>query len=127
MLKYNDLSNAQKKLVDTFVEYHPELASAETITSKQMHTIWHEIFNNREAGAPKLGYPHWLSKNNQVSRGVLAFPGPETKGLTEQEKADYEKSEIQSIVDDVEVTVKPVSGYTEDEFLDELRANGINV
>lgn len=124
MLKYSDLSKGQKRCIDAFVKYHPELASAETLASKDMYHIWHEIFNDRSSGAPKIGYPHWLSKNNQIRRGVLAFPGPESKGLTEQEQTELEKSKLQKILDNSD---QDEVEFSDDEFMAELKANGIEV
>lgn len=123
MLTYKDLTNSQKKCIDTFIEYHPELASAAEITSKEVHTIWHEIFNQRSNGAPVLAYPHWLSKNNQIRRGVHSFPSP--SGTTSvSEKMQEDKKSLQKIIDSLEPVKKDNS---EEEFLDELRANGITV
>lgn len=125
MLKYTDLSKGQKKLIDAFIEHRPELASAETLASKEMYHIWHEIYSKREDGAPKVGYPHWLSKNNQIRRGILAFPGPDSKGLTDAEMTTLEKSKLQKILDNsVEDGVESIN---DDEFMAELRANGIEV
>lgn len=124
MLKYSDLSKGQKRLIDAFVQYRPELATAETLASKDMYHIWQEIFADRANGGPKVGYPHWLSKHNQIRRGVLAFPGPQSKGLTEAEQTELEKSKLQKILDNSD---QDQVEFSDAEFMDELRANGIEV
>jgi hypothetical protein len=125
MLKYSDLSKGQKRCIDAFVEHRPELASAETLASKDMYYIWQEIFAKRADGGPKIGYPHWLSKFNQLERGMLAFPGPNSKGTSKKTSAkaqsELEKSQLQRIIDTSDVVID------EDEFAAELKANGITV
>ena len=124
MLTYADLSKGQKKLIDAFVQYRPELANAETLSSKDMYYIWQEIFADRANGGPKVGYPHWLSKHNQIRRGILAFPGPQSKGLSEAEQSELEKSKLQKILDNSD---QDEVEFSDAEFMDELRANGIEV
>lgn len=124
MLTYAKLSKGQKKLVDAFVEHRPELASAETINSKDMYHIWQEIYAKRATGGPKVGYPHWLSKNNQISRGVLSFPAPNAKGLSQKEIANLEKSKLKKIIETSEADDVQIS---DQDFLAELRASGIEV
>jgi len=124
MLTYADLSKGQKKLIDAFIQYRPELATADTLNSKDMYYIWQEIFADRANGGPKVGYPHWLSKNNQIRRGVLAFPGPQSKGLTEEQRTELEKSKLQKILDN---STEDEVEFRDDEFMAELKANGIEV
>jgi hypothetical protein len=119
MLKYADLSKGQKRCIDAFVERRPELASADTLASKDMYYLWQEIYADRKAGAPKIGYPHWLSKHNQIQRGLLSFPGPMSTGDT----SALEKSKLQKILNES----NPVEEANEEEFLAELRENGIQV
>lgn len=124
MLKYANLSKGQKKLIDAFVAARPELATADTIKSKDMYHIWQEIYAKRTDGGVKVGYPHWLSKHNQISRGVLSFPGPQSAGLSATQVASLEKSKLQKIIDTSDTDGVEIS---DTEFLDELRANGIEV
>ncbi len=120
MLKYSDLTKGQKRCIDAFVERYPELASAETITTKEIQKIFWEIHETRAAGAPKIGYPLWISKNNQVARGVHAFPGPQSTG----NQTELAKSKLQKILDTSD-TVEVESN--DEDFLAELRDNGISV
>lgn len=119
MLKYADLSKGQKRCIDAFVEHRPELASADTLASKDMYYIWQEIYAKRGDGGVKIGYPHWLSKHNQIQRGLLSFPGPNSTGDT----TALEKSKLQKILNESD----PVEEANEEEFLAELRENGIQV
>lgn len=120
MLKYADLTKGQKRCIDAFVERYPELASAETICTKDIQKIFWEVHGTRAAGAPKIGYPLWISKNNQVARGVHAFPGPQSTG----DQTELAKSKLQKILDGSD-SVEVESNN--EEFLAELRANGITV
>jgi hypothetical protein len=119
MLKYSDLTKGQKRCIDAFVTYRPELASAETIATKDLFVLWQEIYSQRANGAPKVGFPNWLSNNNQIQRGLLSFPGPNSTGNA----TALEKSKLQKILNDSD----PVEEVNDDEFMAELRANGIEV
>lgn len=117
MLKYSDLTKGQKRCIDAFIAHRPELAKADTITTKEVYNLWNEIYAQRGQGGAKVGYPNWLPKYNQVQRGLVYFPGPNSTG----EKSALEKSKLQKIINDSEATV------SDDEFEAELRANGIQV
>jgi hypothetical protein len=43
MLKYSDLTKGQKKTIDAYVAHRPELATAETLASKDINIIWNEL------------------------------------------------------------------------------------
>jgi hypothetical protein len=125
MLKYADLSKGQKRCIDAFISLNPKLASAETITTKEVQKLFWDLHEKRTDGAPKIGYPLWLSANNTISRGVFAFPGPKSSGSVKDAVAKQTaaaKKKLEKIIEDAE----PVS-IDEDEFTAELRANGIQV
>lgn len=124
MLKYTDLTKAQKNAIDAMVQYEPSLSSAETVATRDIHFLVMKIYGDRKSGGPKIGYPNWLTKHNSVKRGVVAFPGPQSKGLTEQEKTELEKSKLQKILDESQ---SDEVEFSDAEFMDELRANGIEV
>jgi hypothetical protein len=126
MLKYSDLSKGQRKCIDTFVAHDAKFATADTITSKHMYNTWKEIFKKRVAGSAdwNIGYPHWLSKNNQIERGLLAFPGPRSVELSKDAVDSLEKSKLQKIIN---TSKEDTLGISDDEFLAELKANGIEV
>lgn len=125
MLKYSDLTKGQKRCIDAFVSLRPELASASTITTKEVQKLFWTLHDERANGAPKVGYPLWLSANNTISRGVFAFPGPKSPASVKVAAAKQTaaaKKKLEEILEDSE----PVS-IDEDEFAAELRANGIQV
>lgn len=125
MLKYSNLSKGQKRCIDAFISIRPELASADTITTKEVQKLFWTLHDGRSNGGPKIGYPLWLSANNTVSRGVFAFPGPKSAGSVTASVAKQNaaaKQKLEKIIEDSE----PVS-IDEDEFEAELRANGIQV
>jgi hypothetical protein len=125
MLKYSDLTKGQKKTIDAYVAHRPELASAETLGSKDINIIWNELFVLRAKGGVKVGYPNWLTRFNSIDRGNVSFPGPGSKGLSKTEVATLEKSKLQKILDSSEQDV--VESISDDEFMAELKANGIEV
>jgi hypothetical protein len=125
MLKYSDLTKGQKKTIDAYVAHRPELASAETLGSKDINIIWNELFALRAKGGVKVGYPNWLTRFNSIDRGNVSFPGPGSKGLSKTEVATLEKSKLQKILDSSEQDV--VESISDDEFMAELKANGIEV
>jgi hypothetical protein len=125
MLKYSDLSKGQRKCIYAYVAHRPELATADTIVSKEIYSIFKELEALRATGGEKVGYPNWLLKHNQIQRGVHAFPGPKSKGLTQTEMDSLEKSKLQKMLDSSpDDTVESID---DDEFVAELRANGIEV
>ena len=125
MLKYSDLTKGQKKTIDAYVAHRPELANAETLASKDINIIWNELFALRAKGGVKVGFPNWLTRFNHIDRGTVAFPGPGSKGLSKAEVATLEKSKLQKILDSSEQDM--VESISDDEFMAELKANGIEV
>jgi hypothetical protein len=117
MLKYADLTKGQKRCVDAFVEQCPELDSADTVTTKQIQKVFWEIHETRAAGSPKIGYPLWLNVNS-VQRGMFAWPGPNSTGQVEAAK-----TKLKQILSESD----PVESVNEEDFLAELRENGISV
>lgn len=118
MLKYSALTKGQKRCVDAFIERSPELASAESISTKQIQKLFWEIHETRAADTPKIGYPLWL-KVNTVQRGLFAWPGPQSTG----DGTELAKSKLSKILGESVV----VQSVDEAEFLAELRDNGITV
>lgn len=126
MLTYADLSKGQKRCIDAFVALRPELASAETITTKEVQSLFWQLHEQRESGAAKIGYPLWLSANNTISRGVFAFPGPNSVTTKVYGKPKATKTLGKQKLDKIMQDSIPVEIDT-DEFEAELRANGIQV
>lgn len=118
MLKYAELTKAQKRFVDAVVATFPEVAKVGTVSRKELEYIYWELNAKRETGGEKVGFPNWLTGPNKVSRGVFQLPMPEavaakTKKSELDEKTRFEKiieeadtdeyydEEVASIVDDL--------------------------
>lgn len=151
MLKFNELSMSQKKAVVAIVQHTPALKKTGRVTLKEIIAVTQDLASKRSQGAPKIGYPNWLFKENKVERGIYQLPVPTDEEVKEFNAAisapkvkkakvgatkkvvakkvattdtELEKSRLQNIIDESEVAEE----FTSDqEFLDELRANGINV
>lgn len=123
MLTYKDLSASQRKCIDTFIQYYPEMKTATEITSKQIRSMCQEIYKKRSSGAPVIAFPNWLAKHNQLRRGVHAFPSP-LGNKTEKQILTDEKKSLEKLIDTLEPQNKDDS---DKQFLAELRANGITV
>lgn len=124
MLKYSDLTKSQKRFVDAVIEVRPALAQGGTITLKECAAVYYELRETRTgAKGEKIGYPNWLYAANKLSRGVYEFPAP--NGVSTVAKAKNDKTKLEKIIAESE-TVE-VAEQSDDEFLAELRANGIAV
>ena len=86
MLKFVDLSMAQKKCVVALIEAQPSLKKNSKISLKEVVAITQDLASKRTAGAPKIGYPNWLFKTNKLERGLYQLPVP-----TETELSTYAK------------------------------------
>ena len=124
MLKYSDLSKSQKRFVDAVIEVRPTLASGGTITLKECAAVYYELREQRTgAKGEKIGYPNWLYNANKLSRGVYEFPAPNAKA--KKAKVAEDVSKLQKII--AESDPVEVESVSDDEFLAELKANGITV
>lgn len=86
MLKFVELSMAQKKCVIALIEAQPSLKKNGKISLKEVVAITQDLASKRTAGAVKIGYPNWLFKTNKVERGVYQLPVP-----TDAELSSYTK------------------------------------
>jgi hypothetical protein len=130
MLKYSDLTNSQKNFIARMLEIFPEYYGEKTLTAKQIHAAYYKLKEQRTNTQEKLGYPNWLQNKNRVGRGEYKMPWPTETELAKTSsvkvaKQDLSASKLQKIVD--ESPEFEVEYQTEDEFMAELRANGINV
>lgn len=107
MLKYAELSKGQKRFVDSTIAIRPNFSNGGSITLKECSEVFHELYAARTgAKGENVGFPNWLFATNKISRGIYQFPAPTKKSGK------------------VTVQAEQNSG---DEFLEELRANGIEV
>lgn len=86
MLKFADLSMAQKKCVVALIEAQPSLTKNSKISLKEVVTITQALAAKRSDGAPKIGYPNWLFKTNKVERGMYQLPTPTAAELSQYTK-----------------------------------------
>jgi hypothetical protein len=89
MLKFADLSMAQKKCVVVLIENQPSLKKNGKISLKEVVAITQDLASQRDAGGVKIGYPNWLFKSNKVEKGIYQLPLP-----TEHDLSDYAKASV---------------------------------
>lgn len=107
-MNYSNLNATQKRCIDAFIGIRPELASATKISRGEVEELFKILFDKRDSGGQKIGYPMWLIKGQKVGRGEYVFPAPNVTNKPEETQDKQHDSE-------------------EVEFYAELRANGINV
>jgi len=117
MLKFSDLSMAQKKCVVALIEAQPSLKKNGKISLKEVVAITQDLASKRTAGAPKIGYPNWLFKTNKVERGMYQLPVPTAAELSQYTKDLTNKPASSKIVKNKKVvkvkTAKPVASTTD--------------
>ena len=87
MLKFANLSLAQKRFVVAVIESNPQYKKDPQITLKECASIYYTLRDTRTgAKGEKIGYPNWLFNKNKVERGVYQLPIP-----TAQELSDFQK------------------------------------
>jgi hypothetical protein len=92
MLKFADLSMAQKKCVVALIEADASLSKNGKITLKQVSAITQDLAANRDKGAVKIGYPNWLFKANKLEKGLYQLPLPTAKELSAYQQAVESKA-----------------------------------
>jgi hypothetical protein len=116
MLKFADLSMAQKKCVVALIEAQPSLKKNGKISLKEVVSITQDLAAKRSAGAPKIGYPNWLFKTNKVERGMYQLPVPTAAELSQYTKDLTSKPASSKIVKNKKVvkvkTAKTVASTT---------------
>lgn len=119
MLKFSDLSMAQKKCVVALIEAQPSLKKNGVISLKAVVSITQELASKRKSGAPKIGYPNWLFKANKIERGVYQLPVPTAAELSQYTKDLANKATPSKIVKNKKVVkvktkaTKPVASTTD--------------
>ena len=87
MLKFANLTLAQKRFVVAVLETNPQYTKNPQITLKECASIYYTLRDTRTgAKGEKIGYPNWLFNKNKVERGVYQLPNP-----TEAELSAYAK------------------------------------
>jgi hypothetical protein len=120
MLKYADLTKAQKRFVDAVLETDPSIKKRHGIVSrKELESLYWTMAETRAAGGEKIGFPNWLTAKNRVGRGEFQLPMPE--GVAKKaKKADAEdKAKFEAIVAENTVNVADViDSYDADDSYD---------
>lgn len=132
MLKFVDLSMAQKKCVVALIEAQPAIKKTGKISLKEVVAITQGLAVKRSEGAPKIGYPNWLFKTNKVERGVYQLPVPTDAELSTYTKALTSKPTSSKIVKNkkvVKVTtkVKPTTNLSETTRLEKIINDSVEV
>jgi len=128
MLKYNDLTKAQKRFVDAVLTEFPEIKKTGVVNRKELESIYWTLNDKRAAGGEKVGFPNWLTAKNKIDRGVFDFPLPEGAVAKVKKAAAAEKEKFEKIVNDGSIAVPEVEEYVYDEELENIKADlaGIN-
>lgn len=132
MLKFVELSMAQKKCVVALIEAQPSLKKTGKISLKEVVAITQDLASKRSAGAVKIGYPNWLFKTNKVERGVYQLPVPTDTELSTYTKDLTNKPTSSKIVKNkkvVKVTskVKPTTDLSETTRLEKIINDSVEV
>jgi len=132
MLKFADLSMAQKKCVVALIEAQPSLKKTGKISLKEVVAITQDLASKRSAGAVKIGYPNWLFKTNKVERGVYQLPVPTDTELSNYTKDLTNKPASSKIVKNkkvVKVTAKskPSTDLSETTRLEKIINDSVEV
>jgi hypothetical protein len=100
MLKYSELTKAQKRFVDAVLREFPAIKKSGTVSRKELESIYWTLNEKRETGGEKVGFPNWLTGPNKVARGVFQVPMPEGAVAKVKKAAVAEKEKFEAIVND---------------------------
>jgi hypothetical protein len=131
MLKFSDLTKSQKNFIVRTLELFPAYYSEKNLNAKQIHAAYYKLKELRSSTEEKLGYPNWLQNKNRVGRGEYKMPWPTESELASVSQVKVAKTKqsdatkLQKIID--ESPEVEVEYQSDDEFMQELRDNGINV
>jgi hypothetical protein len=83
MLKFANLTLAQKRFVVAVVESNPQYKKDGRITLKECASIYYTLRDARTGQkGEKVGYPNWLFNKNKVERGIYQLPLPTEFDMT---------------------------------------------
>jgi hypothetical protein len=97
MLKFANLTLAQKRFVVAVLESNPQYKKDPQITLKECASIYYTLRDQRTgAKGEKIGYPNWLFNKNKVERGVYQLPVPTETEMTafNKEVADKQTAPV---------------------------------
>jgi len=90
-MNYSKLTKIQKRCIDAFIKLKPELETCSEITRPEIEDLFKILFDARESGGEKIGYPMWLVKGDKSARGVYKFPAP---GLSVEDSQPASKTKM---------------------------------
>lgn len=140
MLKFSNLTLAQKRFVVAAIESNTAYKKNPQITLKECSALYDAVRATRSgAKGEKIGYPNWLFANNKVERGVYQLPIPTDAELSKfQQDLDAKlhpvakaKAKVAKLAKAKVVKTKPVKAKkvsateTEDEVISGSRLNRI--
>ena len=83
MLKFSDLTLAQKRFVVAAIESNAAYKKNPQITLKECSALYDAVRATRSGTkGEKIGYPNWLFAKNKVERGVYQLPVPTATELS---------------------------------------------
>jgi len=92
MLKFANLSFAQKRFVVSMIESNPSVTKTGRVTLTECSDHYDAVRAKRTgAKGEKIGYPNWLFNKNKVERGVYELPLPTEVDMTSYAKELAEK------------------------------------
>lgn len=97
MLKFANLSLAQKRFVIAVLESNKQYKTDGRITLKECASIYYTLRDQRTGQkGEKVGYPNWLFNKNKVERGVYQLPLPTDADMTafQKELADKQTPKV---------------------------------
>jgi len=86
MLKFKDLTIAQKRFIVAVIEHDAKFKTEGKITLKECGAVYDALRADRSGVNAKIGYPNWLFKTNKVERGVYELPVPTAAELSAYQK-----------------------------------------
>ena len=97
MLKFANLTLAQKRFVIAVLESNKQYKTGGRITLKECASMYYTLRDQLTGQkGEKVGYPNWLFNKNKVERGVYQLPLPTDADMTafQKELADKQTPKV---------------------------------
>lgn len=93
MLKFSDLTLAQKRFIVAVIEADANVKKTGKITLKECGALYDTLREQRQGTkGEKIGYPNWLFKANKIERGLYQVPVPTAAELSAYQKELNDKT-----------------------------------
>jgi hypothetical protein len=136
MLKFSNLTLAQKRFIVAVIEHDESIKQTKSITLKQCGEVYDALRAERQgAKGEKIGYPNWLFKANKVSRGVYGVPVPTDAELSAYAKelatkqtspVTKAKAKVAKLAQAKVIKTKAVKVKAEDESEEDISGSRLN-